>query len=103
MFKKFQGPSAFGISMFLGDFLSLTEQACEASSIYLTVHKVALECIRGSGFWNGLGTDGLKSEQLNFTMKKKQPRKTPCGAEPGRTLGVDKAPLNFRTMLLSGR
>jgi hypothetical protein len=22
-------------------------------------------------------------------MKKKQPRKTPCGAEPGRALGVD--------------
>ena len=44
--------------------------------------------ITGVGLENGLGTLGLKRAPLNLTMKKKQPRKTPWGEDPGRDLTV---------------
>ena len=56
--------------------------------------------ITGVGLGNGLGTHGLKSAPLNLTMKKKQPRKTPWGEDPGRALTVDVAPLNLMTIVL---
>ena len=56
--------------------------------------------ITGVGLENGLGTLGLKRAPLNLTMKKKQPRKTPWGEDPGRDLTVDVAPLNLMTIVL---
>ena len=56
--------------------------------------------ITGVGLENGLGTQGLKRAPLNLTMKKKQPRKTPWGDDPGRDLKVDVAPLNLMTIVL---
>ena len=71
--------------------------------MYLTVHDVDSERIRGAGSGNGLGISGLRRAPLNFIIKKKQPRKTPCGADPGRDLGEEVTPWNLRTMLLSVR
>ena len=71
--------------------------------MYLTVHEFKLEYIKGLAFGRGLGIPGLSRAPLNFTMKKKQPRKTPWGAEPGNERGEDTAPLNLRTMLLPDR
>ena len=56
--------------------------------------------ITGEGLENGLGTLGLKRAPLNLTMKKKQPRKTPWGEDPGRDLTVDVAPLYLMTIVL---
>ena len=91
------------MSIFERAFCSLIEQACDASSMYFTVHDVDLESIIGSGLGKGLGMEGLRRAPLNFTKKKKHPRKTPWGAEPGRDLGEEMAPRNFNTMLLSVR
>ena len=57
----------------------------------------------GSGLGNGRGMDGLRSAPLNFIMKRKHPRKTPCGDEPGSNFGDDFAPLNLSIMLLPVR
>ena len=69
--------------------------------MYLTVHELALDLIRGAGIGNGLGIPGLRRAPLNLIMKKKQPRNTPCGAEPGNDLGDEVFPLYLRIMLLS--
>ena len=71
--------------------------------MYLTVQDVPVECIIGGGLGNGLGISGRRRAPLNLTIKKKHPRKTPCGAEPGRDLGEDTAPLKRKTMLLPVR
>ena len=57
----------------------------------------------GSGLGRGKGIEGLKSAPLNFIMKRKHPRNTPWGDEPGSNLGEDFAPLNLSTMLLPVR
>ena len=67
------------------------------------MHDFALESIKGVGFINGLGMSGRNRAPLNFTIKKKQPKNTPCGEDPGRDLAVDVAPLNFKTILLPVR
>ena len=53
---------------------------------------VALDAMRGVGLWKGLGTSGLRRAPLNFIIKKKHPRNTPCGIDPGRDLGEDVTP-----------
>ena len=57
--------------------------------------------MRGAVFGNGLGISGLRKAPLNLIIKKKQPRKTPWGAEPGNDLGDEVFPWYLRTMLLS--
>ena len=103
MFKEFKRRGLSLVSMLLSDFFSSIAHAWDASSMYFTVQEEALEFIIGEGLTKGLGTDGLSRAPLNFTIKKKQPRKTPCGDDPGKDLGVEVAPLNFITMLLSVR
>ena len=101
--KNSRGRGRSLVSMEFSDFFSLIAQAWDASSIYLTVQEVALEFIIGEGFAKGLGIDGLSRAPLNFTIKTKQPRKTPCGDDPGSDLGEEVAPLYLMTMLLSVR
>ena len=57
-----------------------------------TVHEFDSDFIRGEGLGNGLGMSGLRRAPLNLIMKKKHPRKTPWGAEPGSDLGDDVTP-----------
>ena len=68
--------------------------------MYLTVQEEDLESIIGEGASNGLGMSGLSRAPLNLTMKKKHPRKTPCGEDPGRRFSDEVAPLNFKVILL---
>ena len=68
--------------------------------MYLTVQEEVLESMIGAGAGKGMGMSGLSSATLNLTMKKKEPRKTPCGEDPGRDFCVEVAPLNFKIMLL---
>ena len=71
--------------------------------MYFTLQEEDLLSIRGTGFGNGLGISGLRKAPLNLIKKKKQPKKTPWGDEPGRDLTVEVAPLNLMTMVLSVR
>ena len=54
----------------------------------------------GAGFGIGLGIVGLSKAPLNLIIKRKQPRKTPWGDDPGRGFGVEEAPLYLSIMLL---
>ena len=45
----------------------------------------------GIGLRKGLGKFGRSKAPLNFTMKKKHPRSTPCGEDPGSHLSWDTA------------
>ena len=71
--------------------------------MYFTVQKSFFENIMGAGLGRGLGTDGRRRAPLNFIIKKKQPRKTPCGADPGSDLAEEVAPLNFSFIVLPVR
>ena len=73
-------------------FPQVNRAAWLASSMYLTVQEVDLELIICTGVGIGRGTSCLKRAPLNLTIKKKQPRKTPWGEEPGTGLKVDVAP-----------
>ena len=88
---------------FNNDFLRFMARAWDASSINFTVHEVDFEYRIGSGFGRGRGMPGLRRAPLNLIMKKKQPRNTPWGADPGRDLGDETAPWYLRTILLPVR
>ena len=75
------------MSKIIIDFLSFKARAWDASSINFTVHEVDFELDSGSGFGRGLGIPGLRRAPLNLIINKKQPRKTPWGADPGKDLG----------------
>ena len=57
-------------------------------------------CRRGQA---GLGIAGLIAALLNLMMKKRLPRKTPWGEDPGSDLLVEEQPLNLRSMDLSDK
>ena len=71
--------------------------------MYLTVQEVDFDSISGQGLENGLWKSGLSRAPLNLTMKKKHPKNTPWGDDPGRDCVEEVAPLNLMTMHLSGR
>ena len=58
------------------DLLKLIEWALEASSMYFIMQELLLEDMNGSGLGSGQGIEGLKSDPLNFIMKRKHPRDT---------------------------
>ena len=60
--------------------------------MYLTVQEDDFESMMGVGFGKGLGMFGLRRAPLNLTMKKKHPRNTPWGGDPGRRFSVEVAP-----------
>ena len=53
--------------------------------MYLTVHDVDSERIRGAGFGNGLGTSGLRRAPLNFYHKEETAKENTlwCGPREG--------------------
>ena len=75
--ENFKGLGLSVMSIGRRDFLSFRALAWDASSMYFTVQAVELEPMIGSGAGRGLGMLGLRRAPLNFTIKKKHPRKTP--------------------------
>ena len=68
--------------------------------MYLTVHEEVFLSITGVGLGKGRGMFGRNRAPLNLIMKKKQPRKTPWGDEPGKDLTEEVAPLYLITILV---
>ena len=71
--------------------------------MYLTVQEVESLFMMGDAVGSGQDIFGLRRAPLNLIMKKKHPRKTPWGEEPGKDLIEEVAPRNLMTMLLSVR